>query len=217
MAVDFEDILNFIEEERTAEGVPPGKQANRDHYRALFMECIRGVARETEFYDTSWSNASGGDLTLTTSTCALPDDCLRPYRVEWDGTDNPLEIVDEAVLDYEESGWRDATGEPTRCCFTGRQLFLNSAPTGTTTGKLVVRGFGVPADEADFVDYCPEDMHYFPCRYVLMHLPVDPKNEVAVQRRGWNRLQWLGGEGENGMRRQMMDGLRARSKRRWRY
>jgi hypothetical protein len=203
----WEDIAKFVEEVHAKEGA---ERVDQTHYRALFRRCIGEIFRRTEAYDTSWSNASGGQLALVGNECALPIDCVRVVRAEWDGDDRPLEMKGEAQLDAEESGWRSAAGTPSACCVTGRRLLLNAAPTGNATGKLVVRGVGIPAED-EALQYLPVDLQWAPADYVLGKLPVDPGNARSVARQQWHEAQW------REQRERLLAGVRSRAMREYGY
>lgn len=177
----FEDIYALVREHKKQEGAEPSPNV----YPTLLRECLARIFRLTKAYDTTWDNDTDGDLSLSGNEAALPHDCLIVVRVEWDGSENPLEIVDEAYLDYNQPGWRDATGEPGRCAITGRRLFLDSKPSGDLTGKLVLRGFGVPPDNLA-LSYLPFDLQLSPHKYILWKLPYDP--EKAIERARYERF-----------------------------
>jgi hypothetical protein len=198
------DILRFVSEVYKKYGPEP----NVSHYLDLLRECLGRVFRATRAFDTSWSNASGGDLTLDGNEVALPIACQEVTRVEWDGSDNPLEITDEATLDAEEPGWRDATGEPSRCAITGRRLFLNSTPSDAT-GKLVMRGFGVPADNVALT-YLPADLQMAPTKFMLREL-FDPAKENEMGPYEKYGREWAEVEPR------ILEALRARARRPFTY
>ncbi len=203
----WEDIAKFVEEVHAKEGA---ERVDRAHYRALFRRCVGEIFRRTEAYDTAWSNGAGGSLMLVGNECALPIDCVRVVRVEWDGDDNPLEMKSEAQLDAEEAGWRSATGTPSACCVTGRRLLLNAAPSGDTTGKLAVRGAAIP-DEEEALQHLPVDLQWAPADYLLAKLPVDPSNARSVARQQWHEVQW------REQRERLLTGVRSRAMRRYGY
>ncbi len=186
------------------------ERVDRAHYRALFRRCIGEIFRRTEAYDTSWSNAGGGALTLVGNECALPIDCVRVVRVEWDGDGTSLGIKSEPQLDEEESGWRSAAGRPSACCITGRRLLLNATPSGDTAGKLVVRGVGIPAED-EALRYLPVDLQWAPADYLLAKLPVDPANARSAARQQWHEAQW------REQRERLLAGVRSRAMRGYGY
>lgn len=186
--VTWEDIFTLVQEARDAAGA---SRLNISSYRVHAWQRLAEVFRATKAYETSWDNASGGDLTLTTYIAPLPVDCLLVTRVEWDGSDTPLEIVSEEDLDYDEPGWRDETGgDPTKCVITGRRLLLNTTPDSPVTGKLVVRGYGVPSD-SDILSYLPVDGPRHLATGILSLCPwrTDNQGEIALKQQAtqeWN-------------------------------
>jgi len=183
--ITLADILGFVETALKAEGA----EGDPGHARLLLRQCIAEAYRDTEGYDASWDNSASGALTLSGNACDLPHDCLRVTRVEWDGSDNPLDIVSEEYLDYKVPGWRGETGDPGRCVVTGRRIILESSPTGATTGKLVVRGYGCP-DEGDVLALLPDDVQLSLAKYVLAHWPVNAERPASLFRYERYTKEW---------------------------
>jgi hypothetical protein len=181
-----QDIYGFVEEVLKLEGA----DTNPKLARALFRQCVAEVYRDTEAHYGAWDNDTGGDLTVTGNSCPLPSNCFRPTRVEWDGSDSPLEIVDSiGVLDLEEPGWRDETGTPSRCAITGDAILFNCQPSGTLTGLLVVRGWGAP-DEGTVVSLLPDDMQLVPAIYILSKWPVKVSSDDSKYRYERYSAEW---------------------------
>lgn len=178
-------VRSFI----TAALKPEGADGDSSLVSTLLRQGIAEMFRESKAYDASWDNDTDGDLTLTGNACPLPSDCLTVERVEWDGSDTPLEIKSVAWLDEHYEGWRDEEGDPAYCAVTGRQVLLSSSPTGTTTGKLVIRGYGAP-DEADALEMLPDDLLMAPAWYVLAEWPVDAANANAMFRFNRYTAKW---------------------------
>jgi len=169
----LKDLLQFIQ----AIDVRLGAKPEVNLYRQLLDEAVGVISERLGQFETSWDNDTGGELTLTSATCTLPIDCILPESIEWDGDDNRLTKTTTDWLDYNRQGWRSATGDPTHWACNGRQILLSSIPSGTTTGKLVVRGRGtLPEFAADGstnpLTYLPRRFERCPAYYVLAELPV---------------------------------------------
>jgi len=185
------DLANFITEAHSKEGARP----NPDLYLTLANEALGIISRQTEIMDgASWSNAQGGELSLSGASCLLPGDVLRITRVEWDG--GKLDRMSEEELDAHCPGWRTATGIPTAFCVKGARLIVDCTPSGSVQGKLVIRGVGTlpplsddPAAENPLVSF-PEDLQRAPAFYVLRELPVDPNDQRQVLRQATYHPRW---------------------------
>jgi hypothetical protein len=182
------DIAAFVSEVYSKEGARP----NIDFFKTLANECLDKISELTGGYFTSWSNAGGGDLTLTGAVCPLPIDCLEVTSVEWNGDDNVLERTEYSTLDSDaegsERGWRSLSGTPDKFIVDGRNLVLNSIPSGTVTGMLVVRGQGMyppfsdAAEAVNPLSLIPATIELLPAHYILSELPIDPNNPASVVR-----------------------------------
>jgi len=187
--VTWADIAEYVTDELKHEKSRP----NRAHYLRLGNEAIQAISELGFVYETAWDN-DNGDLTLSSATATLPIECIEVTAVEWDGDDHPLPFKTVAWLDDNESGWRTATGEPSYYTIEGHQLVLDSIPSGTTTGKLVVRGKG---SLTDFVDggtnplaYLPANIQLAPAHYILANLPVDNEDQTSVARQQKHERKW---------------------------
>lgn len=176
MAMSWSDIVDRVSEVISKEGPIP----SRDHLRWLANSCISEVSELVKPYYTSWDNSGGGDLTISGYTVDLPDDCLEVTSVEWDGDDNVLDRLGSvADLDRLEPGWRSQAGDPSYYVVDGQSILFNSAPQGTTTGKLTVRGYGRLPSFSDQVG-APNPLTYLSqlrgenlvIYYILAHIPV---------------------------------------------
>src|SRR3972149_4647403 len=173
------DISNYVEDIMAKEGAKPQKRI----IRALANEALGIISEQSRIYKNSWSNASGGALTLSANSATLPNDLILFESLEWDGDDNTLDKTSESWLDNNQQGWRSDTGEPNKYALTGTQVILNTAPTGTTTGKLVIRGIGQlpefpdPPEKSGATNpltNLPWQHQLLPAFYVIANLPVVP-------------------------------------------
>lgn len=185
--VTVEALIQFVNAIKRKEGALPPPSV----YMVLLDECLADIFRETKAFDTNWTNATDGDLDLDSSNVTnLPIACLSVRRVEWDGSDNPLERQSLEEMDYQNPGWRDQMGTtPTAFIPTGRRLFLNITPSDAT-GKLVVRGPGVPPRN-DALAYLPIDVQLAPAKYILKQLPWDPEKPLEVARYQQYTAEWV--------------------------
>jgi len=108
---------------------------------------------------------------------------------------------------------------PGACVVEGTRILLDSAPQGDVTGKLVVRGFGIPAPDAALA-LLPEDLQMAPAYFMLYRLPWNPKDEGHVAVYKQYRELWQGTPGVKdvpGMERQLIDAFRSRRDRPFHY
>lgn len=174
------DITATVAEFHGKEGAKP----NRSLYLSLGNEFLAIVAEQTECYHKTWTNAAGGDLTISTATVTLPIDVIRVTRVEWDSSDEPLEFREAGWLDENLPGWREDTGDPEFYTIEGNALVLSSAPSGTVTGKLTVRGVAYLPNLSDDTSasnplVClPVGLQRSVADYILASLPFDPQVPV---------------------------------------
>jgi len=191
----FEGLCDFIASIIGKENAKP----DNDLYRTLMNDALDIISRRTMMYETYWSNASGGDLTLTTNTAPLPLTCLRLDSVEWDGDDNVIDKTTKADLDKNYPGWRSDTGDPDKWIIEGNNIVLNTAPDSPTTGKLVARGRGLlPTFTTDATDTNPLTVipwvdELLPAYYVLSELPFDPEVPREVVRQSKYAAKWEAG------------------------
>ena len=171
-------LLQFVSDVHTREGA----RENTRLYRTLITQFLARVYRASRGYPVTWTNAAGGELTITGLTVPLPDDCEVVERVEWDGSDSPLEIKSIEWLDKNLPGWRDETGDPSYCAVKGKTLYLSSQPEGTVTGKLVMYGREMPATDDIAIAHLPLGEQWAPAYDVLARLYADPKDPSQVQR-----------------------------------
>jgi len=189
------DIYHFVSQVDSREGGRP----DPEFFRILGRQALGIISQEGRIYTTSWSNASGGDLTLSDNTVTLPRDLLEVTSVEWDGDDSKLELKTEVWLDEEEAGWRSATGEPDKYCLTGRDLILNTIPNAPTTGKVVIRGqamlpdFSDDSDDPNPLTWLTTDLQLIPAYYILANLPADPENKRQLVRVQQYEAMWQQG------------------------
>jgi hypothetical protein len=192
-------VIAIVQEEHQREGARP----NAVLYLTLGDECLSEVALLTGLPRRVWTNAAsvdGGTLTVSGNAVALPAECRKVTRVEWDGDDKPLRFRSEETLDFESPGWRSATGEPTAYTIVGGELFLDTNPTGTLTGKLVVRGQGsfdpLSEDSSDpnpLADL-PVDYGMMLAHYILAFLPVaddESMRPISERRQAKHEALWL--------------------------
>lgn len=153
--------------------IVPRDKANPplDLYNDLLNEAIGIISDLIGPVETSWDNDTGGDLTLSGYTFALPRDCVEPQSVEWDTV--PLTRMSRAQLDEYDEQWREASGTPAYWFADGINGYLDCTPTGTVTGMLVLRGIGnipeFPANDAE----SPNPLSYFPGGFLYQYLPAD--------------------------------------------
>jgi hypothetical protein len=200
-------LLDFVGAVKKQDGPEP----NQSVYLVLLDQCLAEVWREAKAFDTYWDNTAGGDLDLDSSNVTnLPADCLIIDRVEWDGSDNALLRSTVAERDYDDPGWRDQTGEtPGFYMVEGRRLFLDVTPS-SPTGKLVVRGYGVPPRK-DALAYLPVDIQLAPASFILWKLPWDPESPREVARHEQYQVAWLGTREQPGDKGKMVAALRDRT------
>jgi hypothetical protein len=177
------DIMALVSQYWPDESANP----NRDTLRLLANAALAELAEDGDIYETSWSNAVSGGLTLTSATTPLPIDLISISRVEWDGTDNPLPYKTAEWLDEWEAGWRIRTGDPCHYMRNGHELTLDAIPSNAT-GKLVVRGtsylpaFSDSEGATNPLTILPYGRQLAIAYYILARRPHDPANEVEVAR-----------------------------------
>lgn len=139
--------------------------------------------------DSCWTNAAGGELTITDNKVLLPADCLFVERVEWDG--KPLTRTQMRVMDHENPTWRTVrSANPGRYIPEATAVYLDCTPTGSVVGRLTFRGvatlprFTNPTNPASNpMDQIPMDYEMLPAYYVLKYYPVDPEDGVQALRK----------------------------------
>jgi hypothetical protein len=160
---------------------------DRAFYRTLAQEALAELA-EGRVYETSWSNAALGGLTLTDATTPLPIDLIDITAVEWDGCDAPLYYQSEAWLDENEPGWREATGEPQYYTTNQHELILDAIPSNAT-GKLVVRGrsylpaFSDTGGATNPLTIIPFGRQLAIAYYILANLPPEDDKQMMLNER----------------------------------
>lgn len=167
----WKDIYDHVSEILKPEGASPGKA----FIMRLGNQALYEISSRIEGVVKSWDNSATGDLTLTGYTCPLPPDCLRPFRIEYDGSANSVRRAQPG--DGFTDGWRDATGDPSRWDIEGHNIVLDSTPSNTT-GKLVLRGMGtIPEFSEESGAENPLDYLMLPSQlavadYILSECPV---------------------------------------------
>ena len=183
-------LMSFVETALKLEGT----DSDAVFARALLRQAIAEAYRATKGYDSSWdNNAVDGVLTITGNSCPLPSDCLVVTRVEWDSNAITLENVSEEFLNTYQNTWRANTGEPDMCVETGWRIVLNRTPVVSPTGKLVIRGYGVPAEE-DLLSALPADVQLVPAYYILSEWPFKAENKTAEIRAAKYTTKWIEGK-----------------------
>ena len=178
---DWGQVITIVEAFAAAEGVPK----NDALYRALANQGIGKISTRVGHFETHWDNDTGGTLTLTTRYVTFPSDLIDVTSAYWDGS-----LLDEAPsaqwLDTYDSIWRTTDGGPTMFLRTGPGMTLNRAPTGSTTGYLVVYGTGcIPlfaeGTEATPFDYIPDPHGLLLADYIIANMPVDFRDKSEAQ------------------------------------
>jgi len=172
-------LLQFVADIHTREGATQ----NTRLYRTLITQFLARVYRASRGYPVVYTNGVGGDLTITGLAVPLPNGCEVVERVEWDGSDNPLDLKSIEWLDVNYVGWRDETGDPSFYAVEGKTLYLNSQPQGAVTGKLVVRAREMPETDDIGIAYLPLGEQYAPAYDVLARLRADPKDPDQMLRK----------------------------------
>jgi len=171
----FAEIHDFVAAVERKEGGTP----NRSFYLTLANQWCRLVSRRASLYIGDWTDATEGGLSVDGYRVTLPTGSRGlPTEVSWNGS--VLAVADVAVLDLWEPGWRSVTGDPGRWMpETPRTILLDSAPTGTGAGLLVIRGPSyLPAfsDEEGAVnplDWVPESAQLGCAHYIISMLPIE--------------------------------------------
>ena len=209
----WKELVGFIQDIDSRSGGSPNPQT----YKVLANQALMIISELTDIGMTSWTNASGGGLTLSGNSFLIPATCLSPISVEWDGV--PLERMEiiEMGLELAEN-WRTMTG-PTPCAFAVEHpyIVLDLAPTGVTTGKLTMRGKGMlPEFSDDIADTNPLSLiparwQLAPAYYVLSMLPADPTKAPDIARKQEYTAIW------STELKQMVVSLRRRTYERFEY
>lgn len=200
------DIFDFVKEHYSQLGGSP----NGKLFRMLGNQALRLISEATQCYRTHWDNvAVTGALTISTNSVTLPIDCISVERVEWDGADNPLGRMSESDLDVRHNGWRENTGNPTHyTVLDAHTLMLNSAPSGSVAGKLVVRGVAYLPDFSDValaqnpLEFIPAGAQLAVAYYILANLPFVPAQPIADSQQAFMQAQ-----NETARRQQMQAGF----------
>ncbi len=178
----WQDIADFVEVVMSREGWSPPVS----FYKTLGNQCLHIISVDTKLYKTSWINTAGGPITLVGNTVEWPSDMLAVDSVWYNGAE--LSPKQEGEMDYEDTGWRTATGtEPTYYIKSGVDIKLDISPTGST-GLLTVYGRGLLPDFSDSVgaqnplEYIPQPNQLAPAYYILANIPIDVKDENQVYR-----------------------------------
>ena len=156
-----------------------GAEPNHELYRILGDQALAELAERLDLRETTWTSTAEGGLTLTSGVCPLPIDLVKLKRVEWDGSDNPLDRTTIEWLDEHEPGWREQSGDPDKYAVEGNSIRVNSTSTDTS-GKLVVRGTTYLPEFSDVdgtnpLTYLPWGHQLLPvAEYIVGHLPVMP-------------------------------------------
>lgn len=159
-------------------------------------------------------------LALVDNHFPYPSDCYGITRVEYSGSDNPMEDVTQEYLDRYENGWRTTAGDPDKFCRIGSEVWLNSIPAAPTVGKLVVRGYGTPTDDDQALRHIPEDLQLGPAYFMLAHMPFNATKAEQVALKQQYELEWYGqpgNPGRVGYRRRLIDAARQRTGKPFRY
>lgn len=138
----FNDILTVV----TAFCKAEGADVDRALCLILFNRTLDQISQEVGGFDTHWNNDSTdttyGRLTLTDQEVTFPSDVqdIYPGSVFWDEG----QLIETTVreLDSNNSDWRGSTGVPSYYARTNRGLWLDTEPTGSTDGLLVIHGRG---------------------------------------------------------------------------
>lgn len=186
------DLADYVVEVHRHEGAQP----NIKFYKTLGNQCLRIISERTELLlETSWDNESGGEVTISGGTVNLPIDCQQITGVWWEN--DKLDRRQAIELDDEDEDWRDLTATaPLYYVENGRSITLDIQPTGTVTGKLVIRGLGMlpsfPEADGDPnpLSYLPIRFQIIPAYYILANLPTDETNQTQVTRRNAYQAMW---------------------------
>jgi hypothetical protein len=168
-------ILTYVNEFIDKEGAKPSPE----FVRLLADQALAEIAEGSGAKRSTWTNATGGELTLTGNTVAMPSDCLLVTSIEFDGSDNPLERTTVGELDRDTPGWREETGDPDKWAIEGRNIVFN-ASASNAEGKVVARGYGMLAAFSDTtgaenpLDTLPYPRQLSIAKYVVAHYPVAP-------------------------------------------
>lgn len=181
----WSDIADDVAEGLQREHARP----NPRQLRRYATEFVHMICERTHCYKKSWTNTpSTGEITLSGYTCALPNDLIRLERVEYDGSDEPLEYKTLAQLDEECAGWRDQTGDPSFYTIDGQNVLLDSTPSGADS-KLTLRGSAYlpPIKDTDTtattsLQYLPFGLQNTVSDYVLANWPADLYNPIEASR-----------------------------------
>ena len=178
------EIFNLVEEFDDSEGVKPSRKV----YIAQLNRAIDIVSQLSGGFDVTFTNASGGTLSLSGYTVTFPNTLMsyRPKGVYWD--DERLGRTSVKALDDYQADWRDNTGVPSYYAPIKTGFYLDSTPSGTTTGLLVVYGRRSIPHMADNTDTAKTSINYVPAfaqmalvDFVIASRPIRFKDKDAAQ------------------------------------
>ncbi len=191
--LEWDDIKTFVETYHKLE-IGSDTTDYYDLYLMLGNEALKQISKASEGVYTSWTNTLTGGLTLTGNSCPMPNDMVKRESVWWNGL--ALDYIDLSIQDQVWIDWRTNTGTPTAYTVIGGVLYLNAIPSGTVTGYLVIRGWGLLPEfsEAPGADNPLESISQVaqlaPAYYILSELPVDATADIEVARAAKFKAKW---------------------------
>jgi len=176
------DVAAIVEAFQAAEGVARSDAL----YRALANRALGRLSTRVGHFESSWSNdGTATGISLSGRLATFPANLIDLVTAYWSGVQ-----MDEAGstgwLDLYDELWRSSTGTPTIFVREARGMILNREPTGSTSGLLVVHGFGsIPqfseSGTTNPLTYLPEPHQLGLADYMIANLPIELRNKTKEQ------------------------------------
>jgi len=163
------DIAAYVGETVSKETARPSPQ----HVMNLGNHALAQISRIAGELYREWTNDVLGDLSILGRVCQLSTDLIRVESVFWDTV--ALDYRTTEWLDNQAAGWRTQEGTPGYYTIKGGSLLFDALPSGSSTGLLVVRGYGsIPnfGGIANPLAYLPLADQILPAYYILSMLPA---------------------------------------------
>lgn len=210
---NWKDIIDFVTEVQGKESAKP----NPSFFKILARHALGQIALKAKPVVGTWTNTGDpAPITLTGNTCPLPIDCLKVEHVEWDGAQLSRKSTDDLNLMF--PSWRTETGEtPAYYCQEGTNIVLDLAPSGTTTGMLVIRGvqtlpvFSDTPTDPNPLAHIPDGHQFAPAYYILANLPVRADDPISAARKQEYTALW------QSELQSIIDDVRTRKLEEWTY
>jgi hypothetical protein len=143
-SMTVKELLAYVGEYRRA----LGSRENHSLDLTLLNQGRRERARAMGGIYSTWDNDTGGSLTVSGNSCAMPKEMLEVESVWWDG--DQLRFRATIQMDRSLGDWRnDSSSSPMFYSTEGRRIFFDVTSSGSDVGLLVVHGWGLGADYSE--------------------------------------------------------------------